>query len=187
MGLILKEKEDKTLKKRIIVDMRRSKGNEKAFLPERLVLPRPLDAIEMIRDVAGMEDNRNYHPDKRWGSEFVLVDVTDAFMSFAVKEEKNGDIVCLQLQRKETKTWTWCASPHYCSGLKTAPLLYSRLAALVSRMLQAVVQPGRGVHQTYLDDSLWYLQGPLQSRNQLLSLVLHTMAALGTEGVLQER
>lgn len=178
LGLILKEKEDKTLKKRIIVDMRRSKGNEKAFLPERLVLPRPLDAVEMIRDVVGMEDNRNYHPDKRWGSEFVLVDVTDAFMSFAVKEEEWGH--CLSPAPKEgDEDLDLVCFTALLFGFKTAPLLYSRLAALVSRMLQAVVQPGRGVHQTYLDDSLWYLQGPLQSRNQLLSLVLHTMAALG--------
>ena len=90
LGLILKEKEDGSLKKRIIIDMRRSKGNQKAHLPERLVLPRPLDAVEMIRDVFNTDDGRNYHPEKRWGSEFVLIDVTDAFMSFAVKEEEWG-------------------------------------------------------------------------------------------------
>ena len=37
-------------------------------------------------------------------------------------------------------------------------------------MLQSIVQPGRGVHQTYL---------ALQSRNKLLSLVLYTMASTG--------
>ena len=49
LGLIVKKKEDGSTKRRIIIDLKRSGGNDKAYLPERLILPRPVDAIAMLR------------------------------------------------------------------------------------------------------------------------------------------
>ena len=49
LGLIIKEKPEGK-KRRIILDLRRSGGNRKAQLPEKLVLPRPKDAVAMIRN-----------------------------------------------------------------------------------------------------------------------------------------
>ena len=80
LGLILKEKGDKTLKKRVIVDMRRSNGNLKSHLPECLVLPRPLDAVQMVRDLGSCNHSKSWPLDSRWGSDFILIDVTDAFI-----------------------------------------------------------------------------------------------------------
>ena len=45
LGLIIKESHGKR-KVRIIVDMRRSRANARAAVPERPVLPRPLDAVQ---------------------------------------------------------------------------------------------------------------------------------------------
>ena len=178
LGLILKQKEDGTLKKRIIIDMRRSQGNMKAHLPERLVLPRPMDVITMVRDVHNVKAARSAPSDDLWGTEYVLVDVTDAFMSFAVCKEEWGH--CLSPFPKMTSSDPeMVCFTAMLFGFKTAPLLYSRLASLVSRTLQAMVKPETGIHQTYLDDSLWYFQGPLVVRNKAISLILHTMAALG--------
>ena len=53
LGLIIKQKLE-GVKRRIILDLRRSGGNQKATLPERLVLPRPRDAIESIRSTANI-------------------------------------------------------------------------------------------------------------------------------------
>ena len=64
-------------------------------------------------------------------------------------------------------------------GFKVAPLLYSRFAAQVARLLQSAIQLGRGAHEVYLDDSLWALQGSLQERSITLAFILNTMAALG--------
>ena len=44
LGLIVKPKPDGGEKRRVIIDLRRSGGNDKAELPERLILPRPQDA-----------------------------------------------------------------------------------------------------------------------------------------------
>ena len=62
-----------------------------------------------------------------------------------------------------------------------APLLYSRFAALVARMLQSAIKLNRGGHEVYLDDSLWVLQGTLGARTNTLAFVLNTMGALGIQ------
>jgi len=49
MGLILKTKDNGEVKRRLVLDMRRSGGNAKSRLPERLTLPRPLDVIKLLR------------------------------------------------------------------------------------------------------------------------------------------
>ena len=64
-------------------------------------------------------------------------------------------------------------------GYKTAPLLWSRVAAWLGRLLQSCVPLHEGRHQIYLDDSLWLIQGTLQRRNEVLAFVLYTMGALG--------
>ena len=50
LGLIVKERPE-GVKRRIIIDLRRSGGNSKATLPEKLVLPRPRDAVESIWNI----------------------------------------------------------------------------------------------------------------------------------------
>lgn len=47
MALIIKKREDDSLKLRLIIDFRRSVGNAKANLEEKIVLPRCLDAIKV--------------------------------------------------------------------------------------------------------------------------------------------
>ena len=64
-------------------------------------------------------------------------------------------------------------------GYKVAPLLYSRFAAMLARMLQSALEDGEAAHQVYLDDSLWCLRGSLQRRSLLLAFVLNTMKAVG--------
>lgn len=52
IALLVKQKEDMTVKRRIIVDMRRSGGNDRASCPERIILPRIQDVTKMGQDMA---------------------------------------------------------------------------------------------------------------------------------------
>lgn len=52
LALLVKQKDDKTVKRRIIVDMKRSGGNDRASCPERIILPRIQDVSNMGIDLA---------------------------------------------------------------------------------------------------------------------------------------
>ena len=171
LGLIVKEKPEGK-KRRIILDLRRSGGNRKSVLPEKLVLPRPRDAVAMIRD--------NYNQrsvsgaDEGYTRELVVVDISDAFMALAVHESELPHTLAPNVD--DHNFYMFVA---LLFGYKTAPLLWSRVAALVARLLQSLVQGGEGQHQTYLDDGLWVLQGSLKKRNSILAMILTTLFALG--------
>ena len=175
LGLILKEREDGSLKKRIVIDLRRSGGNSKAVLPERLLLPRPWDCVLMTREVrANSPKASHFAPEDRWGAEYAVIDITDAFMSFGLHPTEWGHALTPSTQENECLLFVAMLF-----GYKTAPLVFSRLAAQVARILQAGLDPAIGAHQVYLDDSIFYLQGSLKARDAALSFVLYTMAALG--------
>jgi hypothetical protein len=76
LGLIIKQKPE-GVKRRIILDLRRSGGNRKAQLPEKLVLPRPRDAVAMIRD--NYNQRRSHQANEGYSRELVVIDISDAF------------------------------------------------------------------------------------------------------------
>ena len=113
--------------------------------------------------------------------ELLLIDISDAFMTLAVHREE----------------WKHCVAPDLKEGMyvifvallfgfKTAPLLWSRVAALLSRLLQSTMDPCEAQHQNYLDDGLWCLQGRRERRNVLLAFLLYTLKALGLNVALQK-
>ena len=103
-----------------------------------------------------------------------MVDISDAFMTLAVHESELPHTLAPNVD--DSNFYMFVA---LLFGYKTAPLLWSRVAALVARFLQSLMQGGEGQHQTYLDDGLWVLQGPLKTRNSLLAMILTTLFALG--------
>ena len=171
LGLIVKQKPE-GVKRRIILDLRRSGGNRKAVLPEKLVLPRPRDAVAMMRDV--YNQRRGCGSDEGYTRELVVVDISDAFMSLAVHEAELPHTLAPHVDGEGFHLFVALLF-----GFKTAPLLWSRVAALVSRLLQSLVQGNEAQHQTYLDDGLWILQGTLKERNSILAMVITTLFALG--------
>ena len=106
--------------------------------------------------------------------EMVLIDVADAFPHLAVHHQELEHCITPGLHEGEFFLFRALLF-----GYKTAPLLWSRVAAWLGRMIQSCVPLHEGRHQIYLDDSLWLLQGTLQRRNEVLAFVLYTMAALG--------
>ena len=176
LALIVKTKEDGTKKRRVIIDLKRSSGNLKARLPERLILPRPMDAVAMMRKMVlgSLERNDDKVPPKeRWNRELVVIDISDAYMSLGVHPKEHEHCLAPGLDSD------YVMFVAMLFGFKTAPLVWSRVAAWLSRLLQSITPVEFAQHQTYLDDQVWMLQGSLQQRNEVLGVVLCTMAALG--------
>eukprot|EP00435_Cladocopium_sp_Y103_P013813 s3866_g3.t1 len=171
LGLIIKEKPE-GIKRRIILDLRRSVGNRKAVLPEKLILPRPRDAVASIRST--YEQRRPHGADEGYTRELAVVDISDAFMSFAVCEKELPHTLAPNVESQDFYLFVALLF-----GYKTAPLLWSRLASMIGRFLQSLVQGKEGQHQIYLDDALWVLQGTLRERNSVLAMIITTLFALG--------
>ena len=172
LGLIVKDKEDGSKKRRIIIDLKRSGGNKKAELPERIILPRPMDAVAMLRKMHALHADQGAQQDR--AMELVMIDISDAYMHLAVKEEEKGHCLAPALDDDH-----WLLFVALLFGFKTAPLTWSRVAAMVARLVQSIIPPEHGMHQVYLDDSLWALCGRLPVRNKMLACIFTTMAALG--------
>ena len=180
LGLILKTKEDGSLKRRIVIDLKRSTGNQKAFLPERLTLPRPRDVVNMVKFQRKETNNlkakykRHGWDTEDWAKEWVIIDIHDAFMHLGVHPDEIKHCMAPSPQAGEIIVFIAVLF-----GFKTAPLVWARLAALTSRILQCALDPVEAAHQTYLDDAIWALQGGLQRRNVILAFILYTLRALG--------
>ena len=172
LGLVIKVKEGGERKRRLVIDLRRSGGNGKSYLPERLVLPRPGDAVQMVREQKAKIKHRPVHQG-RDGAEFVLVDIADAFTTLPIHREEHRHSLAPGLDGKGLLCFKALLF-----GFKTAPLLYSRFGAMLARLVQSIVDSNIAAHQVYLDDSLWLLTGSLEERNRSLSLILYTLLAL---------
>ena len=74
LGTVTKEKADGTRKHRLIQDLRINRVNSSVVLPERLVLPRPID---LASDLAALQARRREDEQLAVG----IIDYADAFMS----------------------------------------------------------------------------------------------------------
>ena len=169
LGLVLKMKESGEKKRRVVIDLRRSGGNSKSSLPEKLVLPRPVDVMRMLKEM------NSKWPDKGQdiGVEFAVVDVMDAFTTLPLHREEHRHALS-----PSTRDGELLLFQALLFGYRTAPLLYSRFASMVARLLQSGMDPKMACHQVYLDDSLWVLKGSLEERSSSLAMTLYTMLAL---------
>ena len=85
LGLLIKEKSDGTVKLRLITDLRASMGNEFLTIPERIVLPRLQDAVEMILSLLhGLEEEQSAGGAQ--GASVVIgsADIKDTFLNVPV-------------------------------------------------------------------------------------------------------
>ena len=134
MALLLKEKPDGTTKRRIILDMRRSGGNSRAKVRERIILPRLGDVVDMVKNLksreselfeqlaaGGVDKVRLNHEVKQ--REFVLVDLADAFCHFSVANEELRH--CVTPDETSDGCLLWVAMLF---GYRAAPLIMARLS-----------------------------------------------------------
>ena len=169
LGLVLKVKENGEKKRRVVIDLRRSGGNNKSKLPEKLVLPRPCDIIRMLKE---MNEKRS-HGSSAGNFEFAVVDIADAFTTLPLHPMEHKHAVAPSPVAEELLVFKALLF-----GYRTAPLLYSRFGAMIARLLQSAVNAGEAAHQVYLDDSLWAFAGELKQRSSNLAMVLYTLLAL---------
>eukprot|EP00438_Fugacium_kawagutii_P013978 Skav200729 [mRNA] locus=scaffold274:51612:55414:+ [translate_table: standard] len=100
LALILKEKPEGGVKRRVVVDLLRSGGNGRAATPERIVLPRVLDVTTMAREMAAQAPQGTT-------AEFVMFDFKDAFCHYPVARQELAN--CLAPASKDplqsTSVW----------------------------------------------------------------------------------
>lgn len=138
MALILKQKDDGSTKRRIILDMRRSQGNSRAKTDESIVLPRLTDVVHILQEMwkprGGDKGRRETNDDD--DVEIYLVDLKDAFCHFPVRKE--------ELRHRDALVW--CAM---LLGHKAAPLIMGRLSSALGR-LQSILNPQHAQLQVYM-------------------------------------
>ena len=90
LACIHKLKDDGSSKTRIIVDLLRSDGNRRARVPERIILPRASDVIDMVRETVKAENEYRRSlgrlPAEDW--EILMLDLADAFCHFPLRREE---------------------------------------------------------------------------------------------------
>ena len=164
--MILKQKADGSTKRRVVIDMKRSKGNERAKVAERIVLPRAQDIVTSLRVMRAREHEGKEEAPRRSvlrGSkaylqdevEFILLDLKDAFCHFGVHPDELKHCVSPGLECGTALVWVAMLF-----GFKGAPLVMGRLSAAIGRLLQSLFHPASGQVQVYIDDVALMLRGP---------------------------
>ena len=187
LALLVKEKEGGVVKRRIIMDLRRSGGNDRCVVRERIVLPRGQDVVEGLRFLHSQQDKlkgvllekgmaeSELEADEEWKQiELFTADLSDAYCHLAVHPSEVGNCVAPGLREGQMIVFTAVLF-----GYKGAPLLMGRLSAAMARLWQAMVPAHEMQLQVCMDDPLVAMQGPVAKRNQNLALLLYTSAALG--------
>ena len=187
LALIIKQKPDGTTKRRIVIDMKRSKGNERAQVKERIVLPRAQDIVSSLRLMKAREgelrnpgeqksvlkSSRAYNEAE---IEFVMLDLQDAFCHFGVRREELKHCISPGIENGTAILWVAMLF-----GFKGAPLIMGRLSAAIGRLVQSLFHPAAGQSQVYIDDIALMIRGTAEQRNLQLSKVLYVLAAFGVQ------
>ena len=182
LALILKEKEDGSIKRRVIIDLLRSGGNSRCKIRERIVLPRVQDVVDSLKYLREqrfgvvLKAQKEEWPDQEQCQDIELVsaDLADAYCHLAVAEKELGN--CATPSMSPGKYLVFTAMLF---GFRGAPLIMGRFAATLARMLQALIPADEMQSQLYMDDPLWTFQGPKWRRQENLALVLYMCGALG--------
>ena len=184
LALIVKRKEDGSLKRRIIIDLLRSGGNSRARIRERIVLPRIVDVLESVRFLRYHQSLRAQHDeDDEEDSEgdtddleLVTADLSDAYCHFAVHRSELKNCVS-----PSTKPGEHLLFRAMLFGFRGAPLIMGRFSSMLARLLQSCTILYEMNMQLYMDDPCMIFQGTPLVRARNLSLILYMCAAMGVK------
>eukprot|EP00435_Cladocopium_sp_Y103_P021609 s565_g5.t1 len=182
LALIVKTKEDGSVKRRVIIDLLRSGGNSRCRIKERIVLPRIQDVIHSLKYLREsrfglfLKAQREEWEDQDQCNEIELAsaDLADAYYHPAVSENELAN--CAAPSASPGRYLVFTAMLF---GFRGAPLIMGRFASMLARLVQALIPPDELQSQLYMDDPLWMLQGPRWRRMENLSLILYMCGALG--------
>ena len=186
LALIVKDKPGGGKKRRVVIDMRRSGGNARAIISERITLPRANDVVCMLRTMKALEGRYDEDawevgiPKPRSPSkpemELMVIDLKDAFCHFPVHPNELRH--CVSPSLRETHGLVWVAMLF---GFRGAPLIMGRLSAFIGRMIQSLFAQSEAQVQVYVDDVLIAFAGERSRREAMLALVIYTLAAFGIQ------
>ena len=167
IGYIEKVKADGSVKGRLVHDLRRSSVNEHIELDERLVLPRMKDALE---DVLRLLEVREPHEQVC----FLSLDFSDAFKHLHVRLNEQRFL-------SGTALGGYFVYKTVLFGVRTGPLVWGRMAALVARSTQALFHSDRCRLQVFVDDPLLVARGTQQQLANIYTMVLLWWMILGLQ------
>ena len=187
LALIIKQKPDGSTKRRIVIDMRRSQGNDRAKVNERIVPPRAQDIVASLRlmrarehEVRGEAEQRSVlKGSKAFGAaevEFFMLDLQDAFCHFGVRPEELKHCVSPGMENGTAILWVAMLF-----GFRGAPLIMGRLSAAIGRLIQSLFHAAEAQTQVYIDDIALMVRGSTEQRNLQLAKVLYVLAAFGVQ------
>ena len=172
IAVLLKDRSDGTKKVRFIMDALRSGVNGLTSASERIVLPRSCDLVESVIDLLEENQHRAKHDD--FGVEILIADFVDAFLTLPLMEQERGYAVV-------TNNKEWFAYTSVPFGIGTAPLIWGRVSAFLSRLGQSVFRPWEGRIQCYVDDPGVGLAGFERERTRAAALLLLFWGSIGSD------
>ena len=113
------------MKHRIIIDLRRSKGNDGCTVNERIVLPRMVDVIKGIQDLRRNRGEAGDKPD--FQIELMGCDLADAYCHLGVTAEERGHCLAPHPDGESVILFTAMLF-----GFKAAPSIMGRLSATMT-------------------------------------------------------
>lgn len=181
-ALNLKEKEDGTIKRRVIIDLLRSGGNSWCKVREGIVLPRiqdVLDSLKYLREhcfsiMLKAQKEEWPYADQCEEIELVSADLADAYCHLAVAKKELGNWAMPSIEPGRYLVFTAMLF-----SFKGAPLILGRCAARLARLLQALIPSEEMQSQLYMDDQRWMMQGARWRRRENLALISYMCGALG--------
>lgn len=184
LALIVKEKEDGSFKRRVIIDLLRSGGNKRCKVRERIVLPRIVDVRDSLKYLRENRFGLILRAQREgWADqeecdeiEMVSVDMAEAYCHLAVCEDELCHCVAPSVTPGRFLVFTAMLF-----GFRGAPLIMGRFASALARFIQSLMPADELQSQLYIDDPLWMLQGPKWRRQENLALILHSCGALGVK------
>ena len=164
IGVVAKAKPGGGHKYRLVHDLRRNGVNAKIKFPERLVLPRLRDAMDDALTL--LEHVRRPQERVMWLS----LDFKDAFKQLPTRPSERRF-----LAGQIDDCWFYYRTVLF--GVRTGPLVWCRLAALVARATQSLTASSESRLELFIDDPLIALRG---SPQEILGCSSCTVAVAGT-------
>ena len=157
MGMITKEKDGRT-KRRLILDCKESRVNERARKGGKLILPRVSDVVDdtlylMRQCTAGQQ------------VEWLILDFTDWFFNVPLHPDERKNFTLAYKQK-------YVAYLTQAQGSVNAPLICGRVAALIARLTQALHSDQHLRLQLYVDDPILGIRGTEDERNRRMAMTI---------------
>ena len=167
IGMIIKATGGK-VKKRLIVDSKQSGVAKAAFKPERIVLPRLSDVVEdalfQLREARSRAGTHSL--------EWLVLDFASAFFTVPLAPEEQRFFV-IHLRSR------FFIFRVLAMGAATSPLVWGRVAALVTRLTQGMFPSTVLALQTFVDDPCVCITGSPAARDLCCALLILTWRCLG--------